>query len=139
MKSSELVLKFQKEIALRLIQARYPDFDPLFEIANITHETQDERLRFDCSRVLAEYFYRKEKDESLGFNDKQTIIINYDQPRQHQLTHEPETPELVEKVKNKRKKQKGIEQTSQYEKISQYGNRNQLCIDTDLTEVSRVE
>lgn len=45
-----------KSHVLDAIRRYYPDYHPLVSIAHIAHsEESDQRLRFDCHRVIAKY------------------------------------------------------------------------------------
>jgi len=40
---------------LNEIRRFYPEYHPLVSIAKLAHSTEDERLEFDCHRVIAKY------------------------------------------------------------------------------------
>jgi len=45
----------QGEKVLALLQEEYPSYHPLIGVAKIAHETEDERLQFDCHKTLCRY------------------------------------------------------------------------------------
>lgn len=51
----------QGDRVLSLLQTIYPGYHPLIGVAKIAHATEDERLRFDCHKVLCEYIEPKLK------------------------------------------------------------------------------
>jgi hypothetical protein len=51
----------QGERVLQLLQDRYPEYHPLIGVAKIAHTTDDDRLEFDCHKVLCEYVEPKLK------------------------------------------------------------------------------
>lgn len=51
----------QGDRVLDLLQEEYPGYHPLIGVAKIAHDTEDERLRFDCHKVLSEFVEPKLK------------------------------------------------------------------------------
>lgn len=44
-----------RERVLALIQAKYPGYHPLVAMVDLAHTSDDEKLRFDCHKTVAEY------------------------------------------------------------------------------------
>lgn len=51
----------QGDRVLDLLQKEYPGYHPLIGVAKIAHRTEDDRLEFDCHKVLCEYIEPKLK------------------------------------------------------------------------------
>lgn len=51
----------QGDRVLSLLQEEFPGYHPLIGVARIAHETDDERLRFDAHKTLAEFVEPKLK------------------------------------------------------------------------------
>ena len=51
----------QGDKVLELLRETYPEYHPLIGLAKIAHTTEDERLEFDCHKVLSEFVEPKLK------------------------------------------------------------------------------
>ncbi|MDJ0952464.1 MAG: hypothetical protein QNJ81_02170 [Acidimicrobiia bacterium] len=51
----------QGDKVLALLQEQFPSYHPLIGVAKIAHSTDDERLEFDCHKVLSEFVEPKLK------------------------------------------------------------------------------
>lgn len=51
----------QGDRVLALLKEEYPEYHPLIGVAKIAHTTEDERLKFDCHKTLAEFVEPKLK------------------------------------------------------------------------------
>lgn len=51
----------QGDRVLELLQSEYPQYHPLIAVARLAHSTEDDRLEFDCHKVLAEFVEPKLK------------------------------------------------------------------------------
>lgn len=50
-----------KQALLKILQAKYPDYHPVLELATIAHESEDETIRFNAHKEVAQYVTPKLK------------------------------------------------------------------------------
>ncbi len=69
--------------AIEKIEKTYPDFDALCELIELFRRTENDLIKFNCLRELAQYIYPKLRttDHNININEKRVLIKRFDQSK----------------------------------------------------------
>ncbi len=67
-----------KQRLIALLEAKYPGYNPVVELARIAHETDDEQLRFNAHKEVAQYVTPKLKAVETTVETVEKLRIAWD-------------------------------------------------------------